>query len=69
MTISLLHRKILSIAEQKMGNLRGLRGLKVRELRKFGGKSHGMMSQKESSSLASAVDSQIAIFEKSLDFI
>jgi hypothetical protein len=52
-----------------MGNLRGLRGLKVRELRKFGGKSHGMMSQKESSSLASAVDSQIAIFEKSLDFI
>ena len=33
--MALLHRKIISSFEQKMSHLRGLRGLKVRELRKF----------------------------------
>lgn len=64
--MTLLHRKILSIAEQKMGNLRGLRGLKVRELRKFG--KPNVFASRHDASFTNVADSQIAVFEKSLDF-
>jgi hypothetical protein len=36
MNMALLHRKIINSFEQKLVNLRGLRGLKIKEIRKFG---------------------------------
>jgi hypothetical protein len=66
MTMALLHRKIISSFEQKMVNLRGLRGLKVKELRKF--VRRNSMAQRNES-VGSAQESQIAVFDKSLDFI
>ena len=64
--MGLLHRKIISSFEQKMVNLRGLRGLKVKELRKF--VRRGSMANRNES-IGSANESHIAVFEKSLDFI
>ena len=62
MSMDLLCRKIISIAEQKMVNLRGLRGLKIRELRKFA-------RSLDQSDRSIAGENPVSAFERSLDII
>lgn len=62
MNMALLHRKIISSFEQKMVNLRGLRGLKVKELRKFVYRSSSSLNQNDL--INSSNESHIAVFEK-----
>lgn len=64
--MAILHRKIINSFEQKMVNLRGLRGLKIKEIRKFA-KRLSVNAAGRSDFIASNVENQIVAFEKSLD--
>lgn len=69
MTMAILHRKIINCFEQKMANLRGLRGLKIKEVRKFVRRNSVQGNSKNDLIGSNALESQIAVFEKNLDFL
>jgi hypothetical protein len=68
MPMEQLQRKIISSFEQKMANLRGLRGLKIREMRKFV-KANMMIQSGRADSRIDPLESETVVFEKCLDEI